>query len=465
MARSLDKKHPTSHAPSQLHNYYANYPIKSDGSGYSNKQNLANLYSIVNKGEQRNNRGINKIQEKRQGERDKNVYYTNASPNRTRKGKFEGKTKNLPNPSIRNASSVKSYRGRKQTQEHETGYNHQDYDRIENNDHNISAYANVQHNNFNEIRQNVNNTISYYKESKQLPRSKSNSRKRGALILNERNNNKGFPSNAKIRKDFIYEQDDSKLSANKNYVKTIQARSTTAQSKRRGQPNHTAHDNISRPYSNFAPSGGTRSNITIDRSGSVGYDRVKSQLQNQSILSQINNKKSNSKKMIATVNEYEDDTIITANSNNYDKRSNLNTIIGIKANNDNDLSNIYIAKQNSKEISQNPRFNKIAKKDTLRSKSNKRVNKGNFEKVYMQSPLKLINRRPTNQAKLKNNLNTYESGSIINNSVSPHMPRVKEAIAREIGHKTALKKRSEQDLNVFKRQDFSSINNSKDNSK
>ena len=193
-------------------------------------------------------------------------------------------------------------------------------------------------------------------------------------------------------------------------------------------------------------------------------ERVKSQLQNQSALLQSNGRKSSSKKIISTVNEYEDDSILTLNSNNYDKRSNLNTIIGVK--NNDTLSNIYIAKQNSKEQIQNPRLNKLAKKDSIRAKSNKRTNKINFEKVYMQSPIKLINRRPTNQPKLKHNLNACDSGGLMNNSVSPHMPKVKEAIAREVGHKTTLKKRSEQNLIVFnQKQDLLPSNNIRDNSK
>lgn len=240
-------------------------------------------------------------------------------------------------------------------------------------------------------------------------------------------------------------------------MRTIQARGTTAQSKQRAQANYAVNEALIRPYSNFAPSGGTRSNIMIER--------VKSQLQNQSALLQSNGRKSSSKKIISTVNEYEDDSILTLNSNNYDKRSNLNTIIGVK-NKDDTLSNIYIAKQNSKEQIQNPRLNKLAKKDSIRAKSNKRTNKINFEKVYMQSPLKLINRRPTNQPKLKHNLNACDSGGLINNSVSPHMPKVKEAIAREVGHKTTLKKRSEHNLIVFnQKQDLLPANNIRDNSK
>ena len=220
--------------------------------------------------------------------------------------------------------------------------------------------------------------------------------------------------------------------------------------------NFTSNESSVKPYSNFGPSAGTRSNITIDRSGSVGYGKLKSQIQNPSTISQMDGRKSNSKKIIGTVNEYEDDSILTINSNNFGKRSNLNTIIGIKSNNDNDITlNSYKTKLSNKELAQRTKLTKVTKKEGIRSKSNKRVIKDTFEKVYMQSPMKLVNRKIVNQTKLKKNINTYESEASIkeksancrDSSISPNIPRVKESISKEPRHKTAIKKRSEQDLN------------------
>ena len=92
------------------------------------------------------------------------------------------------NKNNRNASSVKSNRGRK-PQENENVYNQQIFENVINREHKSSAYINEQSNNFKmNFNPHVNNTISYYKEAKPLPRSKSNNRKKGALILNNRSN-------------------------------------------------------------------------------------------------------------------------------------------------------------------------------------------------------------------------------------------------------------------------------------
>ena len=197
-------------------------------------------------------------------------------------------------------------------------------------------------------------------------------------------------------------------------------------------------------------------------------------MQNPSSILQIEGRKSNSKKIIGTVNEYEDDSIMTLNWNNYGKRSNLNTIIGVKSSNDNDLIlATYKNKLSNKELAQQQKITKVTKKEGIRSKSNKRTNKEIFERVYMQSPMKLINRKPLNQTKLKKNINTYESEVIIkeklaqlrDRSISPNIPKIKEAISKESRHKTAIKKRSEQDLSKSMKNDNSSISTSKDHSK
>lgn len=238
--------------------------------------------------------------------------------------------------------------------------------------------------------------------------------------------------------------------------------------------NFTNNEAATKPYSNYAPSTGTRSNATIDRSGSVGYGKVKSQLQNPSSIMSIEGRKSNSKKMIGTANEYEDDSILTLNSNNYGKRSNLNTIIGAKSNNENELTlAMYKNKLSNKDLTQKQKVTKIAKKEGIRSKSNKRTNQEIFERVYMQSPIKLINRKPLNHSKLKKNINTYESEAIIkeklaqlrDRSVSPNIPKIKETITNESRHKTAIKKRSDKDLSHSMKHDNSFISTNKDNSK
>lgn len=146
----------------------------------------------------------------------------------------------------------------------------------------------------------------------------------------------------------------------------------------------------------------------------------------------------------------------------------------MKSSNDNDLIlATYKNKLSNKELAQQQKITKVTKKEGIRSKSNKRTNKEIFERVYMQSPMKLINRKPLNQTKLKKNINTYESEVIIkeklaqlrDRSISPNIPKIKEAISKESRHKTAIKKRSEQDLSKSMKNDNSSISTSKDHSK
>lgn len=104
--------------------------------------------------------------------------------------------------------------------------------------------------------------------------------------------------------------------------------------------------------------------------------------------------------MIGTVNEYEDDSSLTIASNALCKQQNLNTIVGIKSTSDkNNVQNEFKVKSSNKELVQKPKLTKAIRKDGSRSKSNKRGIKDTFEKVYMQSPLKLLNRRQNNQQK------------------------------------------------------------------
>ena len=102
--------------------------------------------------------------------------------------------------------------------------------------------------------------------------------------------------------------------------------------------------NIIKPYSNFVPSSNTRSNATIDRSGSVGYNKLATVTSNGATsITHITDY--NKSKMIVPINEYGDDSIVTINSNSFGKNSNLNTIIGIKHNKENNLTlNSYKAK-------------------------------------------------------------------------------------------------------------------------
>jgi len=253
---------------------------------------------------------------------------------------------------------------------------------------------------------------------------------------------------------------------------TIATRSNTVQ-KRRKLPTHEAASNPVKPYSNFIPSSNTRSNITIDRSGSLGYGKLKSTLQNPSSISQITeNNKSDSRKMIVPINEYEDDSTLVINSNSFTKKSNLNTIVAIKHNNDWNLTiNTYKNKNSSKELVSRPKFTKVTKKDNLRSKSNKRTTKEDFERVYLQSPWKMIGRKTNGLNKSKNKIMGNDSENSLlskqvnlrDNSVSPHVPKVADVISEDPRHKTAIKKRSIQNFNNSLKHEESSITNSKDN--
>jgi hypothetical protein len=233
--------------------------------------------------------------------------------------------------------------------------------------------------------------------------------------------------------------------------------------------------NLIKPYSNFLPSSNTRSNITIDRSGSVGYGKLNSTSGGPSSITHITDyrKTTNSRKMIMPINEYEDDSIVTINSSGFGQKSNLNTIIGIKNNNECNLTlNSYKTKNSSKEIIKRPKFNKSNHENSsLRSKSNKRMINDTFEKVYMQSPSKIIMRKHgglnKSKQKILNNDSQgslqYKNVNLRDNSMPPKRPKVREIISREPRHKTTVKKRSIPNFNTNLKQESSSITTSKDN--
>jgi hypothetical protein len=252
---------------------------------------------------------------------------------------------------------------------------------------------------------------------------------------------------------------------------SIVNRSSTVQKRKRMQAQNKfdTSDSSVKPYSNFAPSTNTRSNITIDRSGSLGYGKIGLKNQNPSTIPTITSKSNISKKQIGPINEYEDDSKITINPNSFGKRLNLNTIGGVK-NADCSLTiNSNKHKSSAKELIKKPRFAKAVIKDGAKSKSNQRVIKDNYEKTYMQSPSKLL-KNPNTQARLKKNIQTYESDpslkekytNLRNKSVSPGMPRVREMIAREPRHKTTVKERPPENFNNSMKHDTSSIITSKD---
>jgi hypothetical protein len=259
-------------------------------------------------------------------------------------------------------------------------------------------------------KNNVNNTFNYYnKTSKILPRSKTNSRKRGTIMLKGKDSRNVpthitpssiRPNRGSVKRTpmaYVGGQGRTKSTNNRSNLKdriktidnnvgsnfrSIMTRSNTVQKRRKIQINNNFRTNDSSilPYSNFAPSTNTRSNITIDRSESVGYGKLGVQQANPTSMSHITSKKSNSRKMISDVNEYEDDNVthhvtITTVGNN----------------------------SSTKELIKKPKFTRVTKKEGLRSKSNKRTIKDNFERVYMQSPCK-IGRKINCPAKLKKNI-------------------------------------------------------------
>lgn len=403
----------------------------------------------------------------------------------------------------RKSSSVRNYRGRKYTVQGDSDVKQKYFGNTRVGGAQTSNYL-TNHdssNNYTSGQTSVNNTVAYYnKSSKLFPRSKTNSKKRGTVILrgkDSRNIPVGNqqanirPNRSSIKRTPLgYANQTRAKSTNnrsnlKERIKTIEyndannfkslvARSNTVQRRRKIPANNFGtNESIQKPYSNFMPSTNTRSNITIDRSGSMGYGRLGLGTENPSSISHYDTKDSKSRKAIAPINEYEDDTIQTINSNSFGKRSNLNAILGIKNNNDCNLTiNTYQSKTSSKELPTKPKFNKVSKADGTRSKSNKRSIKDNFERVYMQSPCKLI-RQPNQVPKLRKNITTHESHGSLNekgvnlrdNSVSPSMPKIKDAISREPRHKTTIKERSAQHFNNSMKHETSSIATSKDNSK
>lgn len=322
----------------------------------------------------------------------------------------------------RKSSSVRNHRGRQYANEDDIEAKQKYFGSTKVQEGNLSGYvykeANPIARNYLSNNTSVNKAINYYsKASKMFPRSKTNSRKRGAVAFrgkdsrnfianNEsaqlRGNNSSikrtpvsYGSNVNRNKSNNRSHLKERIKTieyNDNSFNTIAARSNTVQKRRRFNNHDQVVTNLVKPYSNIMPSSNTRSNITIDRSGSVGYGKLNITSGGPASITQITDtNKTNSRKIIMPINEYEDDSIVTINSTSFGKNSNLNTIIGIKHNNDNDLTlNSYKTKTSNKEITQKPKFNKVSKKESLRSKSNKRVIQDNLEKVYMQSPSKII---------------------------------------------------------------------------
>jgi len=328
-----------------------------------------------------------------------------------------------------------------------------------------------------------------------MPRLKSNSKKRATIVLKGKDSRNVpshiTPANIRPNRSSVKRtpmgysnanQGRTKSTNNKPHLKdriktieyndssnfrSIMARSNTVQ-KRRKLPinnNFATNESSIKPYINFVPSSNTRSNITIDRSGSSGYGKLGFQIQNPTSLSNITNKKSNSRKMMNGINEYEDDSIVTINSNNFAKRSNANSNLTSTMNNESNMtmtSNTHNV--SNKELIKKPKFTKIMKKDGVRSKSNNRTIKDNFERVYMQSPCKL-NRKPNLQPKLKKTIENYDSqGSFKglhqnqrDNSVSPSIPRTKDSISNVPRHKSGMKERKDLNFNSSLKNEISSI--------
>ena len=361
-----------------------------------------------------------------------------------------------------------------------------------------SNYVSNTSNNYSYNGGNVNNTVSYYpKSTKIYPRSKTNSRKRGTVVLKGKDSrnppsaiNPGGirPNKTNIKKvplNYVNQSGRTKSTNNrsnlKERLKTIEykdsnfrslvSRSNTAQRRRRlnVQNNFSSNDNYPKPYSNFIPSTNTRSNITIDRSGSLGYGKVG--IKDPSSISNITNTKTNSNKFIVPINEYEDDSVITLNSHSYVKNKYMNTTMGAKSSNESVFETRHLkGKIGAKEVIKKPKFNKVTKKE-IRSKSNKRVQqKGNFERIYLQSPPKFY-KNGHSQVRLRKNISNNESeGSLKNNinlrdnTVSPAMPMM-SVVAEKERHKTTGKERPVQKFNNSMKHEVSSIDTSKDHSR
>lgn len=354
-------------------------------------------------------------------------------------------------------------------------------------------YTSNPHNNYSYNAGNINNTVNYYsKNAKVIPRSKTNSKKRGVILKGKdsrnmlssiapggirpnRNNMKRVPANYAYNQGRIRSTNNRSIlkdriktiDYNDSNFKSLVARSNTAQKRRKLniQNNFSGHGHNIKPYSNFGPSNNTRSNITIERSGSLVTGKGN---KNPTSISYISNAKTSSKKVFGPINEYEDDSVMTVNSN-YGKN---NTIMEIKNNNDCNLTiNSVKNKVSNKEIGKRPKFNKVSTKE-MRSKSNKRVNRSNFERVYLHSPNKLF-KNGHSQVKLRKNISNNESkGSLVetrvnlrDKTVSPTIPRVNGAIAVNSRHKTTIKDRPPQKFNNSMKHEVSSINTSKDPSR
>lgn len=132
----------------------------------------------------------------------------------------------------RKSSSVRNYRGRKYAEQVDRDVHQQSLLMTLYRDANLSAYAQRQGDSSkpHSINNNVNNTISYNNEPKHFSRTKTNSRKRGAIILKGKDS-RNIPSNPKMRKEFLPEPEGIKTIeyANKDNLSSIQARSITAQ--------------------------------------------------------------------------------------------------------------------------------------------------------------------------------------------------------------------------------------------
>lgn len=294
------------------------------------------------------------------------------------------------------------------------------------------------------IRPNRNNI-------KKVPTNYSNGQGRTKITNNR--------SNLKERIKTI-DYNDSKLKSLVNRSNTVQRRRII-----HVHNNYSGNEGGPKPYSNFGPSNNTRSNITIERSGSLGINKENI---TQASISHSSKIKNSSKKVFGPINEYEDDNILTLNSHSYGGK---NTIEGIVKNKDYNLTiNSFKNKISNTEISKRSKFNKVARKE-LQSKSNKRVTRENFEKVYLHPPTKLF-KNGHSQVKLRKNINNNDSqGALVkkinfrDKTVSPFMPKVNGVIAVNNRHKTTLKARHPQKFNNSMKNEVSSINTIKDPSR
>lgn len=374
----------------------------------------------------------------------------------------------------RKSSSVKNNRGRKCVKQNDAGTNQNYYWNSANRDANASSYSNNTNSNVRFARGNNQSVTrkNCREDLMELSRSKSNSRKRGAVIIRGKDS-RNAQSNPKQRKVNVPAPNGVKTIeyADKGNFRSIITRSNTVNKYKIGVAKLKPNEGLLKPYTNFAPSINSKSNITIDVSENVSKEKFRHHNQVPALKS---NNLTGSKKAIGVVNEYQDDSMMTINSNNFGKRSNLNTIIGI-CNNNRDVSvNSYKTKSTEKDGSTWQALTKVTKKDGLRTKSNKRSVLDNLERVYVQSPLKLITKaKQSNNNHLNRNIKTYESEVSIKEktmnfrdaSISPIIPNIKDVIGKEQRNKTTVKKRSVQNLNSSMKQETSSGAFGKDRSK